>query len=167
MSACLTVTLLLSCSSKEEKQLLKRYKENSVYHHFLQKTEKVQLYKEGVTKVVLTATHLQKKHYNSKDTSNEVFIVGLDVENEIALKLNSREYQIMLDGHKPLKIKHLSHFDGTLHNVPFVTTWGSYYRVEFPHIKGKVLHLNFESKVYGKGKLNFAKVAKFMLENTP
>lgn len=160
---CVAMVFLLGCSSKKEKQLLKRYSKKMHYHAALQKTEKLQLYKNDITKTVLTATYLQKKHYNKHDRADEKFIITLDVEDEIDIALHPRDYLIRLNGHKAIKIQRLSSYDSRLNNLSFVTSWGSYYLLTFSHIEGKEMKLFFQSKRYGKGVLKFAKVSKYLL----
>ena len=158
------IALLVGCSSKKEEQLLKQYNKNAYYHAALQKTEKLQLYKNNITKAVLTATYMQKKHYNKYDRSSEKFIIGLDVENEIDIKLDSSDYLLLLNGHKAIKLQKLDNYDSRLNGLSFVSSWGSYYLVVFPHVKGKKMRLHFQSKQYGKGTLIFAKVSKYLLK---
>ena len=53
--------------------------------------------------------------------------------------------------------------DEQLKDISFVSEWGSYYLVTFPHVSSRKLTLVLDSEEYGKGVLHFAKVAKYVL----
>ena len=185
-----TILFLIGCTTKKEDSLLKSYHEKIDYHKQLQKTEKIQLYENNETKVVLVATHLYTSNYEKKDTRDEVFIIGLDIENEdindtVALfgiqkpdkskkvndekpKKNKKQkkkipiYGLTINGKKAIAIKELDTNDARLKKLSFVTEWGNYYLVTFKHVKNKRFSLVFNSNKYGKGTLHFAKVAKYV-----
>ena len=159
----ITVALLLGCTSKQETDLIQGYSEKVAYHKQLQKTEKTQLYQDGVTKVMLTATYLYPSNFENHDTRDEVFIVGLSMEDKSSGELNSEANRLTLNGKRAKEIKALSLNDERLKSLSFVTPWSSYYLVTFPHEPNKKITLLFESKRYGKGELHFAKVAKYVL----
>ncbi|MCW8822242.1 MAG: hypothetical protein OQK45_08420 [Sulfurovum sp.] len=159
----ITIVLLLGCTSKKEKDLMQVYNEKSNYHKQLQKTEKTQLYKNGVTQVMLTATYLFTQNFKKKDARDEVFIVGLHLEDESYKTFNTAEYNLTLNGNMPKEVKILSLNDERLKDIPFVTESGNYYFITFPHVKSKDFMLLFESESYGKGELHFSKRAKYVL----
>lgn len=154
------IVLLLGCTSKEEKALMQSYTKKINYHKQLQKTEKIQLYENNVTKVMVTATYLYTQTLNKNDTRDEVFIVGIHLENEASEELN---YSLLLNGIEAKEVRELSTDDARLKELSFISEWGEYYLVTFPHVKSKRVTLVFESERYGKGKLYFAKVAKYIL----
>ena len=78
----LTILLLIGCSSKEEKNLMKEYTKKKSYFKKLQKTEKIMLMQDNVTKAVLTAQYIPSISNQLRDDSNETFIIGLYLENE-------------------------------------------------------------------------------------
>ncbi len=159
----IAIALLLGCTSKQETDLFQGYSEKVTYHKQLQKTEKTQLYQDGVTKVLLTATYLYTPNFENNDTRDEVFIVGLSMEGQAEGTLNSEGNSLTLNGTKAKAIKALSLEDERLKALSFVTPWSSYYLVTFPHTSSKKVTLLFESRSYGKGELHFAKVAKYVL----
>jgi hypothetical protein len=159
----IAIALLLGCSSKQETDLIQGYSEKVTYHKQLQKTEKIQLYQDNVTKVMLTATYLYTPNFENNDTRDEVFIVGLSMEGKASGTLNSEENTLSLNGKKAKEIEALSLKDERLKDVSFVTPWSSYYLITFPHEANQKITLLFESKRYGKGELHFAKVAKYVL----
>lgn len=142
---------------------MQSYSENIQYHKFLQKTEKIQLYDENITKAMLTATYLYTPNYEKNDARDEVFVVGIHLDDQVFEKLDTQGYALTLNGKTAKEVKVLSLEDERLKDISFVSEWGSYYLVTFPHIKSKKVTLVFTSEVYGKGVLHFAKVAKYVL----
>lgn len=159
----IAIALLLGCTSKQETDLMQGYSEKVNYHKQLQKTEKTQLYQDNVTKAMLTATYLYTPIFDNNDTRDEVFIVGLYLEDKASGQLNSEGNTLTLNGKKAKEIKALNLDDERLKELSFITPWSSYYLVTFPHESNKKITLVFESKLYGKGELHFAKVAKYVL----
>ncbi|UPT76728.1 hypothetical protein MN086_06640 [Sulfurovum sp. XGS-02] len=162
----IAIALLLGCTSKQETELIQGYSEKVTYHKQLQKTEKTQLYQDNVTKVMLTATYLYTPNFENHDTRDEVFIVGLYSEGQTAGALNSDGNTLTLNGKIAKSVKALSPEDERLKALSFVTPWSNYYLVTFPHESSKKITLLFESTLYGKGELHFAKVAKYVLDKS-
>ena len=154
------IVLLLGCTSKEETALMESYTKNINYHKQLQKTEKTQLYENNVTKVMLTATYLYTPTSDTNDTRDEAFIVGIHMSDEASSELN---YSLLLNGTAAKNVQELSTDDIRLKELSFISDWGEYYLITFPHMKSQKLTLVFESVRYGKGELYFAKVAKYIL----
>lgn len=159
----IAIAILLGCTSKQEKDLIEGYSQKVTYHKQLQKTEKTQLYQDNVTKVMLTATYLYTPNFENNDTRDEVFIVGLYMEDKAYGQLSSGGNTLTLNGKTAKEIKALRLDDERLKELSFVTPWSNYYLVTFPHESNKKITLVFESKWYGKGELRFAKVAKYVL----
>jgi len=76
----ITLVFFVACTSKEQKTLMQTYDKEKNYHMQLQKTEKTQLYDGQVTKAMLTATYLFEQSVDKNDTRDEVFIVGIFIE---------------------------------------------------------------------------------------
>ena len=142
---------------------MEAYSQKISYHKQLQKTEKIQLYQDQETKVLLTATYLYTPHYEKNDTRDEIFIVGLHLHEEADDKMQSSEYTLTLNGQSPTEIERVQPDDARFKDLSFVTEWADYYLVTFPHVTNKKITLDFESEHYGKGTLHFAKVAKYVL----
>jgi hypothetical protein len=159
----IAIALLLGCTTKQETDFIQSNSDNETYHKQLQKTEKIQLYQDNVTKILLTATYLYTPKLENHDTRDEVFIVGFSMQDQTSGALDSEGNSLTLNGKKPKEIKALNLNDEQLKHLSFVTPWSSYYLVTFPHQSTKKLMLLFESKQYGKGTLYFAKVAKYVL----
>ena len=77
-----TLVFFVACSSKEQKALMETYDKEKNYHMQLQKTEKTQLYDGQVTKAMLTVTYLFEQSVDKNDTRDEVFIVGIYIEED-------------------------------------------------------------------------------------
>lgn len=159
----IAIALLLGCTTKQETDFIQSNSDEERYHKQLQKTEKIQLYQDNVTKILLTATYLYTPKLENHDTRDEVFIVGFSMQDQTSKTFDSEGNSLTLNGKKPKEIKALNLNDERLKNLSFVTPWSSYYLVTFPHQSTKKLRLLFESERYGKGKLYFAKVAKYVL----
>ena len=160
-SLALLITLLTGCTSKEEKALLKVYDKNKIYHKQLIKTEKIQLKVDHITKVLLTATYITEP---SKKKTDEVFIVGIYIEESDVQSFMKEGFSLTLNGKKPKSIKALDENSKQLKGISFVSAWSQFYRVHFPHTSKKSFSLVIKSDLYGKGTLSFAKVAKYVFE---
>ena len=185
----IALVIFAACTSKEQKTLMQTYEKEKNYHMQLQKTEKTQLYDGQVTKAMLTATYLFEQSVDKNDTRDEVFIVGIYIEeNEDDAfdedSFEEDEYTLVLrdvprkksktqkdktkeDKTKkdklPKSIKQLRIGDPLLKDISFKSEWSKFYLVTFPNTKKKSFKLVFESYFYGKGELKFAKVSKFVL----
>ena len=93
----IALALLFGCTSKKEEELMQAYHDKVNYHKLLQKTEKTQLYENNVTKVMLTATYLYTPNYEKNDTRDEVFIVGIHLEDEASEYPAAQEYNLTLN----------------------------------------------------------------------
>jgi hypothetical protein len=166
-----SVALLVGCSSKEEQALVKSYKKNMAYNKHLQQTEKVELTDSNDTVMaIVTATYMYTPNFEKNDTRNETFIVGVTFEEPdyssmvfTNKTINSADtYSLTMQGKNALHSRSLSPNDKKLKGISFVTQWGKYYEVTYPHIESKQLSLTLKNSIYGNRKLNFAKVAKFV-----
>ena len=154
------IFLFVGCTSKEENLLMQKYENNKSYHKQLQKTETTKLYDGELTKAILTATYL----YNPENKrENEVFIVGIYLEEGEENLFNQEGYSLKLDGKAPKALKALKAGDVLLKHISFVSEWNHFYLVTFEHSLNKSLKLVFESEIYGQGELSFAKVSKYIL----
>ena len=154
------MALLAGCTSKEEKALMEAYETKKSYHQQLQKTEKTQLYDGNSTKALLTATYLNEQNIDKEYKPDEVFIVGIYIEEE---SFDQEWYSLTLNGSAPKSIQELAADDPLLKNISFISEWNYFYLITFPHTSSKSFKLVFESELYGKGELHFAKVAKYVL----
>ncbi|MFT7824638.1 MAG: hypothetical protein ABXS92_07740 [Sulfurimonas sp.] len=165
IGAVLLLFLFNACSSKEGgSSLLQRYEKKRSSYKILQKTEKIQLYDNNVTKALLTATYLYEQGLKSDRIKDEKFIVGVYLEEEDSNRLGDA-YRLKLDGKEPLKIEPLTKESKYLENVSFVIQWNTYYLVTFPYVPQKSFMLTFESDRYGKGEQRFSKIAKYLLDD--
>lgn len=159
----MVVTLLTGCTSKEEKALMQVYEKNKTYHKLLQKTEKIQLYQDKVSKVLLTATYLTSPAKEKQVRKDEVFVVGFYAEGEEQEGLGGENFSLTLDGKSAKSMKVLDKKSKYLKNISFNSEWNQYYLLHFPYTSKKSFKLILESKAYGKGILHFSKVAKYVL----
>jgi len=158
------LTLLMGCtSSKSEEALMRVYEKNKIYHKQLLKTEKIQLYVDNVTKVLLTATYLYEPARDKKQTNDEVFIVGIYADEYSSQGLNKGEFNVTLEGKDAKSVKPLDKNSPLLKDISFISEWSHYYLVRFSYIDKKSFKLTLSSQTYGKGSLHFAKVAKYVL----
>jgi len=186
----MVVFMLFGCSSKKEKALMQDYNEKKTYFKTLQKTEKIILSENNITKTVLTATYLYDKNAKKRDRKNESFIVGLYFEDKEVGALSEiygirkmddntskktkakviskkdkkiiTEYALKLNGKKAISIEELDVNDERLKGITLVTKWSTYALVQFKYEKNKHLEMVFESPLYGRGRASFSKVAKFV-----
>lgn len=106
------LVFFVACTSKEQKTLMENYDKEKNYHMQLQKTEKTQLYDGQVTKAMLTATYLFEKSVDKNDTRDEVFIVGIYIEEDEydtfdEVSFEDDDYTLVLRDH-PVKKKKVS-----------------------------------------------------------
>jgi len=85
----IAIGFLVGCTSSKEDALIQSYQQKIDYHKQLQKTEKIQLFENNVTKIVLTATYLYKPNFEKKDTRDEQFIIGFHLEDASEMETNS------------------------------------------------------------------------------
>ena len=177
--------LLFGCSSKKEQALMQNYKEKKTYFKTLQKTERILLSENKITKTLLTATYLHNKNAKMSDKSDESFIVGLYFEDKEVgplseifglrdkadiTKMTTRKdeniiteyYTLTLNGKKAISIEKLALTDARLTGLTFITKWSTYALVKFEHENKKRLKMVFETPLSGKGTVYFSKVAKYV-----
>ena len=78
----IAIGFLVGCTTSKEDALMQSYQQKVDYHKQLQKTEKIQLFENNVTKAVLTATYLYTPNFKKYDQRDEQFIVGVHLEDE-------------------------------------------------------------------------------------
>jgi hypothetical protein len=164
-----SLLILLGCSSKEDKVFFDKYEKNLDYHSQLQKTEKTKLVDGNYTKALLTATYLYVEDPDIKpadDKRSEKFIVGIYVDGDDG-SFESGDYTLTLNGKKAKSVKSLKKNDPLLKTISFKSEWTKFYLFEFEHVSSKKFNLVFQSEVYGKGSLTFAKVLKFIFTQQP
>ena len=161
LQSLLIILILAACTTKDEKALLEMYDKKKNYHKQLLKTEKTQLKSDNITKVLLTATYITEP---SKRKSDEVFIVGIYIEESEKQNFMKEGFTLTLEGKKPKSVKPLKKRSNHLKNLSFVSQWSRFYIVRFPHTQKKRFTLELTSDLYGKGALYFAKVAKYVFE---
>jgi hypothetical protein len=163
----LLIVLLVGCSSKDEEELFRSYADKITYHKLLQKTEKATLSDENNSKIVVTATYIYKPNVTTQDKRPEKFIVGVlndsDTKHLYFHKAYAKEnYLLTLNNQSAIRVEKLTLKDYRLKDISFVTDWGTYYEVTFPHVNTEQFDLILEHPNYGKQMLHFAKVAKFV-----
>jgi len=163
-----TLILLVGCSSKEDQALFRLYSENQTYNKYLKHTEKATLSKGEQSKIVLMATYLYPAKFKEREASLEKFIVGVifdepDISSlTFKNKTESGSYRLILKNSSAVHVEKLALTDKRLKDIPFVSEWGTYYEVAFPHIESKSFSLVLTHPKYGTKKLLFSKVAKFV-----
>ncbi len=169
IAGAMAVALLAGCSSKEEQALMASYTQKNQYHKNLLHTEKAEFSNAESTIAILTATHLYTKNLDKNDTRDELFIVGVQFEDESSKlvfdktpeALASHEFALTLNGVLATKVELLSNESKLLKDVSFVTEWGDYYRVTFPN-GGSRFALLFLNPLYGEKRLEFSKKPKYV-----
>jgi len=168
----LGIALIVGCSSKDEKALLDAYSKKTTYHKLLQMTEEAEFLENNTPVAMLTATYKFSPNFKKHDDRDEVFIVGIEFsepeESSIYFKKddnatlkNINAYLLTLNHKSATHVVKLTQDDKRLKDLSFVTQWGDYYEVTYPHTRKK-FSLIFENVKYGEKKLHFAKVAKFV-----
>lgn len=126
----ISVLLLWGCSTKEEKSLMQEYYHKKNYFKKLQKTEKVMLKQNNITKAVLTAQYIPTNSSKLSDKSDETFIIGLYLEDETVDSLRDT-FGIRKKGKKKEVLKDI--YDSNASHVPqydeFNMTLPSKYRL--------------------------------------
>ena len=125
------------------------------------KSEKLQLYENNITKVMFTATYLNKEETESQHKNVEKFIVGIHVEENNETLEHLGEYSLRLNGKRAEHFTVLNDKSKLLKNIPFRSEWSYFYLVEFPYAPKKKLILSIENTFYGSGSMHFSKVAKY------
>jgi len=163
--SCLTIFLILGCSSKKEKVFLDVFNLQKEESKKLQKTEKIQLYNrhKRTTNVLLTSTYISKKQKDKKIKNDEIFIVGIYVENNETEDTSLKSFSLALNTKSPKSIKRLSKDSKLLKKIPFVFPWTQFYIVHFPNTSQKSMRLTVKHASHGKGMAYFSKVAKYVL----
>jgi hypothetical protein len=187
LTAATAVLVLFGCASVEEKELMRHYQKEKRYHKALLKTEAVTFKnQDGTAALSVTATYLEKPSDTSKGSLSpeeenaiasffglfkpkdvqkekkipERFIIGLHSEEYDTDGLVSGEVAFELNGKKPLRITPISPHDKRLKTLSFITDWGTYYLVVFPHASER-MHLDVTFNGETK-KMYFTKRAKFV-----
>ena len=167
----ISVVLFIGCASQREQALLKSYHDNIEYHKHLQQTENAELKEGEQTMGMLTATYMFRPNFDKNDTRDEVFLMGVQLEDENATinfkqkstsNTDEQVYTLTLNGSHAIKVKSLSPTDKRLKELSFVTGWNHYYEVTFANTKSKSFNLSFANPRYGVSLLNFSKVARFV-----
>jgi len=164
------IALLVGCSSKEERVLLASFQKTDAYHKHLQRTEKAELFDGNTSVAFITATHLYTANNDKNDTRDEVFIIGVQFEDNDNARMtldknetltNDNDYILTLNKNHAIKVIPLSHDDIRLKEFSFVTSWGKYYELTYPHAKVR-FSLVFSNARYGDKALIFSKIPKFV-----
>ncbi len=163
MSVAILV-LFTGCSSKKEELLRADLDKNKNYHKQLQKSEKIQLYDSNLTKVMLTATYLNEQTIDMSVKNDEAFIVGIYIEGAEDGALWAGDYNLTLNKKEPKSVELLSKESPLLKDISFTSEWSQFYLVTFAYSKKSHFKLDFKSDYYGKGKLDFAKSAKYKFD---
>jgi len=83
----IAIGFFVGCTTSREDALMQSYQKKVDYHKQLQKTEKIQLFENNVTKAVLTATYLYTPNFKKKDIRDEAFIIGVHLEDETEVEI--------------------------------------------------------------------------------
>ena len=78
----IAIGFFVGCTTSREDALIQSYQQKVDYHKQLQKTEKIQLFDNNVTKIVLTATYRYTPNFEKNDLRDEEFIIGIHFEDE-------------------------------------------------------------------------------------
>jgi hypothetical protein len=184
------VGLLSNCSFKNEKKMQNSFNKHLISQKKLQKSEKIQISKDGEIKIALTATYLNGyKSLTDKDEKlREKFIIGVYKSSDIyTIGFKSAEENLTLHVQYPKTDKELSRDEeiirrtgydalpiivieiasnsSLLQNIPLVNSWSKYYYVEFPHTYDKQFSLVFQNNQIALGQkysLIFAKNKKYL-----
>jgi uncharacterized protein YcfL len=161
----LIILLMFGCSSKNEKAFMKVYQKHKQESKILQNTEKIQLYdlENSTTKLLLTATYISKRQIDKKIKKDEVFIVGIYIDDNQTQNINLEDLSLSLNGSSPKIIKNIKEDNKLLKSIPFVLPWTQFYLVHFPYTANRSMNLTVNSMQYGKGSIYFSKVAKYLL----
>ena len=154
--------LLGGCANKQAKALMKIYQDRQPSHGALLKTEKALFQdRNGETRLSVVATYLYRGDDQTNDAKGETFIVGLYGDEPDIDDWEASGIVVTLDGKKPLSVKPIDPNDQRLKTLSFVTDWGAYYLVSFPHSRTGLMH--FDVTFDGERKaMIFSKRAKYI-----
>jgi len=125
-------------------------KQDPIYQKTLTYTQRGQIINSLETKAMIDTVYLNPLF---KDKfKNPTFLVG--VYNDFDNTLNNAEFQLTLNGQKPLKISKEIPSYILYKKFPFYNEWMSYYIVEFPQTK-KPYVLTYKSKHWGEAEFTF------------
>jgi len=154
------LVLLIGCSSKKEKLLMENFESDKSYHKQLLKSEKIQLYEDNITKVMITATYINEQTIDRSVKNDERFIIGVYMEDQESSLWNG-DYNLTLKKKEPISVEPLEKGSELLKDISFTSEWSQFYLVTFPYSKKSSFKLKLKSVFYGKGELHFAKSAKY------
>ncbi len=137
------------------------FKEDAIEQSAVINTKKGQLYSSLEIKASITATYLNATLKKFKNSSNEMFLVSVFIENDSSFKdkrgLYNKDYELSLNGTKALKIEELSFKDDLIKVAPVRNHWSTYYLVEFNKQKSQKLKMVFKNDLYGAVVLEYLK----------
>jgi hypothetical protein len=130
--------------------LKQAFNKDKLYNKVLSYTKRAQVLASLETKALIDAVYLNPLY---KDKfKNPTFLIG--VYNSFNNTLNNEEFQIYLNGQKPLRVSKKIPKYILYKEFPFYNSWMSYYIVEFPKT-AKPYVIEYKSKHWGEAKLSF------------
>ncbi len=126
------------------------FHKDSLYEKTLKYTQRGQIVNSLETKALIDAVYLNPLFPDK--FQNTAFLVG--VYNDFDNTLQNREFNLTLNGLKPLKISSEIPKFIPYKFYPFYNSWMSYYLVEFNQTN-KPYNLIYKSKHWGEVKLTF------------
>ena len=145
----ISALILSGCSVKEEYDFL--INENQTYTHAVEFTRKLQLRNNGQTKMLVTATYINRL-FRSLDPKYEHFIIGIPKSK----KNFFQTYLLRLDSQAPQKITPAK--KPYVLNLPATNSWTKYYHLRFAKNKSNTLSLSLWHEMFGSASARFIKV---------
>lgn len=155
--------IIVGCSSKEATELEKEYKAKKYSYKLLQNTERVQFKEDNVTKILLTATYINRDNFNNRKHFDEIFLIGLYDGDEEVGSLKTKRLSLELNGIAPTKITPLEKGNSRLKHISFISAWNQFYEVHFKYVEASKLTLKIKSNHFKNKILSFSKVARYQL----
>jgi len=126
------------------------FKKDILYEKTLKYTQRGQVVNSLETKALIDAVYLNPLFPDK--FQNTAFLVG--VYNDFDNTLQNSEFNLTLNGQKPLKISNNVPNFIPYKFYPFYNSWMEYYLVEFNQTS-KPLNLIYKSRHWGEAKLTF------------
>lgn len=136
------------------------FKKDIIYQKAIKNTQKGDIINSSQTKAVFIASYLNQIYPQFRTKNNEYFYIGVYINDEFSNQnsgLEKIEYNITLNGFKPISIKVTEDNDRFKRELAFINSWFKYYIVEFDKSDEEDLNLTFNYNKFGSTELKFIK----------
>jgi len=162
-----TLTSVLFMSGCSKTTAFDFFSTDAYYEKSVSNMRTASLIKAGETKAILHAVYLNNVDEKEFHTQ-EYFFVAIHIIDEEKKGFDNPNYTLKMIEKvnignytsleaRALSITKLNEESRIMKNMPIKNKWSHFYLVKFAEVDEDVLTLSFESKKYGKAKMNFLK----------